>query len=254
MVECQAIGSVVGDVRDNPKAEPRQRLSDECQMGPAPTVQPEPSTIAARDNLAIDYTEAGRLSEAIALHEATPKLSETKLSPDHPDTLLCRKNSPHRTRRWASGPRPKVSCGTCWPSPQGRQTRQPPPGQRSRFARREPAESGEMVGGRAAAPRMPQDPRESGPRRLVAVRRDEPVGWGAPESGRLRRSRALGRRGYEGIKALELRITVPERFRRLEAAVRVVPLYEEWGKAKKAHERKRKLGLADLPSYVFATP
>jgi hypothetical protein len=60
--------------------------------------------------------------------------------------------------------------------------------------------------------------------------------------------------GYEGIKALELRITVPERFRRLEAAVRVVPLYEEWGKAKKAHERKRKLGLADLPSYVFATP
>ncbi len=38
------------------------------------------------------YQAAGRTAEAIALHEATLKACETKLGPDHPDTLTSRNN------------------------------------------------------------------------------------------------------------------------------------------------------------------
>ena len=38
------------------------------------------------------YLAAGRIAEAITLHEATLKLREAKLGPDHPDTLTSRNN------------------------------------------------------------------------------------------------------------------------------------------------------------------
>jgi hypothetical protein len=60
--------------------------------------------------------------------------------------------------------------------------------------------------------------------------------------------------GYEGIKAREPKIGVPEKFRMREAAERVVRLCESWGKAAKAKEWKRKLGVPDLPADVFGRP
>src|SRR4051794_18066041 len=45
-----------------------------------------------RNNLGEAYQSAGRLSEAIALHEATLKLLESNLGPDPPDTLASRNN------------------------------------------------------------------------------------------------------------------------------------------------------------------
>ncbi len=60
--------------------------------------------------------------------------------------------------------------------------------------------------------------------------------------------------GYERIKAREPRIAAPERFRVLEAAVRVVRLYEEWKKPDQATAWKVKLGLRDLPADVYARP
>jgi hypothetical protein len=60
--------------------------------------------------------------------------------------------------------------------------------------------------------------------------------------------------GYEGMKAREGRIPVPSRHRLAEAAVRVVRLYEAWGKTGQAAAWKAKLGLADLPADVFARP
>ena len=60
--------------------------------------------------------------------------------------------------------------------------------------------------------------------------------------------------GYEGMKERESRITVPDQFRLREAAVRVVRLYEAWGKPEKATEWKAKLGMPDLPAEVFARP
>jgi hypothetical protein len=60
--------------------------------------------------------------------------------------------------------------------------------------------------------------------------------------------------GYEGMKAREARIPAPDRPRLAEAALRVVRLYEAWGKTGQAAAWKDRLGLADLPADVFARP
>ena len=49
-------------------------------------------SIRVTGHLANAYQAAGRTAEAIALHEATLKAQETKLGPDHPDTLTSRNN------------------------------------------------------------------------------------------------------------------------------------------------------------------
>jgi tetratricopeptide (TPR) repeat protein len=45
----------------------------------------------SRNNLAAAYLDAGRTAEAITLQQATLKLRESKLGPDHPDTLISRR-------------------------------------------------------------------------------------------------------------------------------------------------------------------
>ena len=56
------------------------------------------------------------------------------------------------------------------------------------------------------------------------------------------------------MKARESRITVPDRSRLREAAVRVVRLYEAVGQARAGDGWKAKLGMPDLPADVFARP
>jgi hypothetical protein len=56
------------------------------------------------------------------------------------------------------------------------------------------------------------------------------------------------------MKAREDKLPVPRKRRLAEAAVRVVWLYEAWGKPEQAAEWKAKLSLADLPADVFARP
>ena len=51
-----------------------------------------PSTLASRNNLASAYRAAGRLDEAIALHEQNLEDSTHILGPHHPDTLASRNN------------------------------------------------------------------------------------------------------------------------------------------------------------------
>ena len=60
--------------------------------------------------------------------------------------------------------------------------------------------------------------------------------------------------GYEGMKARESLMAVPQRPLLVEAAVRVVRFYEESGRARWAAAWKAKLGLTDLPADVFARP
>jgi hypothetical protein len=60
--------------------------------------------------------------------------------------------------------------------------------------------------------------------------------------------------GYEGMKAREVWMPVPEQFRLREAAERVIRLYEEWNKPEQATMWKAKLGMSDLPADVFARP
>jgi eukaryotic-like serine/threonine-protein kinase len=60
--------------------------------------------------------------------------------------------------------------------------------------------------------------------------------------------------GYEGMKARAAKIPAAAKPNLAEAGVRVVWLYEGWGKPVQAAAWKRKLGLADLPADVFARP
>jgi tetratricopeptide (TPR) repeat protein len=60
--------------------------------------------------------------------------------------------------------------------------------------------------------------------------------------------------GYEGMKARESRIAVPERSGLLDAAERVIRLYESWGQLEQATTWKAKVGMPDLPAEVFASP
>jgi hypothetical protein len=60
--------------------------------------------------------------------------------------------------------------------------------------------------------------------------------------------------GYEGIKARETKIPVPQHSRLCEAAERVIGLFEEWNQPDQAAAWKAKLGMPDLPVEVFAGP
>ena len=116
---------------------------------------------------------------------------------------------PPPTSRSAGGPRPRACIATCWPAA-ARAVRPDSPllADRPPRARPVPAGAVAVVGGRAAAARGRGDPREGDPRRLVAVRRDEPAGRGAAGPGSPRRGRALGRRrlrGDEGPRAADRR-------------------------------------------------
>jgi eukaryotic-like serine/threonine-protein kinase len=50
--------------------------------------------------------------------------------------------------------------------------------------------------------------------------------------------------GYEGLKAREAKIPVPNKARRPEAVERVLKLYEAWGQTDKAAEWRKRLGTA----------
>jgi eukaryotic-like serine/threonine-protein kinase len=72
--------------------------------------------------------------------------------------------------------------------------------------------------------------------------------------GRYAEAELLLIQGYERMKACEAKIPAPGKPRLPEAAERVIRLYEAWGKPEKAAAWKEKLGLADLPTEVFARP
>jgi hypothetical protein len=70
--------------------------------------------------------------------------------------------------------------------------------------------------------------------------------------GRHAEAEPMAVKGYEGMKARETRIYAPDRYRLLEAAERVVRLYEAWNKPERAAAWKAKLGMRDLPADAFA--
>ena len=67
-------------------------LSDAVDLFTKTLGPDHPRTLAARNNLAIAYQSAGRLDEAIDLHEQVLADRERVLGPDHPHTLTSRSN------------------------------------------------------------------------------------------------------------------------------------------------------------------
>jgi tetratricopeptide (TPR) repeat protein len=70
--------------------------------------------------------------------------------------------------------------------------------------------------------------------------------------GRYAEAEPLVVHGYEGMKAREGRIPIPDWARLLEVADRVVRLYEAWDRPDQVTMWKAKLGMPDLPADVFA--
>jgi tetratricopeptide (TPR) repeat protein len=214
-----------------------------------------PNNITTREELAEAYHAIGRVSEAIALFKATLELLEAKLGSDYPDALWSRiglADVYESLGRWTEAERLY----------------------RDVLARRRKAlqpESPMLAHSLAALARnllTQSRSSEAEPlaREALAIRAKATpddwlryeamslLGWVLLCRGRFAEAEPLVVPGYEGMKARDARIWVPDRHRLGEAAERVIRLYEAWGRAGQAAEWKRKLGLADLPAEVFARP
>ncbi len=198
---------------------------------------------------------AGRLREAVALHEATLRLREAKLGTDHSSTL-----------------RSRIGLADAF-------------GLLGRTAEAEDLLRDVVAGRRKTA--KPADPSladdltrlarlvlsqqrgsEAEPllREALAIRtKATPDNWVRFEAmsllggalagqGRYAEAEPLVVDGFEGMTGRAGRIPAPERFRLREAAERVVRLYEGWGRPDRAADWKVKLGMPDLPADVFAGP
>jgi tetratricopeptide (TPR) repeat protein len=212
-----------------------------------------PETLDTRNNLANAYAAAGRMSEAIALHESTSALYQAKVGADHASTLLSRGNLADAylsTDRVSDGEQLARDVLA-----RRRKTTKTDSsllaGDLSRVARILLAQSRSSE----AEPLL----REA----LGISRKAAPDNWARYEAmsllgealageGRYGEADALVTAGYDGMKSRESSIAVPERSRLLEASVRVVRLYDAWGKPALARAWKAKLGLPDLPADVFA--
>jgi tetratricopeptide (TPR) repeat protein len=212
-------------------------------------------TLICRSNLAASYLQAGRLSEAIALFEATLKLSQSKLGPGHFVTLWDRgflAAAYEALNRWAEAEALL----------------------RDTLARRRKAEkpnSPLVAGDLAQLGRnllMQSKWAEAEPllhECLVICEKVSAEDWKRYDAmsllgeslagqGRYAESETMVIAGYMGLKERESRLTVPDQFRLREAAVRVVHLYDAWSKPDKAMEWKAKLGMPDFPAQTFARP
>jgi tetratricopeptide (TPR) repeat protein/tRNA A-37 threonylcarbamoyl transferase component Bud32 len=212
-----------------------------------------PRTLNCRSNLASAYANAGRLSEAIVLHKSTLNLRVDKLGPDHPDTLESRQHlaaACESLGRWSEAE--GLYCDTL-----------------TRRRKSERADSRVLADDLAPLGRnllLQGRWSEAGSLLREALTIREKTGsdeWSRYDAMSLLGGALLGQKRYaeaepllvsgcEGMKARQARIAVPDKFRLLPAAERVVRLYEEWGQPQKAAFWKDKTGMRDLPANVFA--
>jgi tetratricopeptide (TPR) repeat protein len=197
----------------------------------------------------------GRPAGAAALFESTLKLQESKLGPDHPDTVATRSwlaLSYEAIGRWADAePLRREALARA----------------RKTLKADSPLLAGDLSGlGMNLLRQSKWSEAEALLRECLAIRakvipdewqRFNTMGWlgGALlGQGNYAEAEPLVVQGYEGLKARAARVPAQYRDNLSEAAVRVVRLYEAWGKPEQAREWKTKLGLIDLPQDVFARP
>jgi len=213
-----------------------------------------PDTIVSRFNLATAYWSAGRTAEAITLNEETLKLRESKLGPDHPHTLLSRSNLATAYEwlgRWADAEALRHT-----------QVRRRKAGKHD-----SPLLASDLaVLGSNLLSQEKWAHAEPVLRECLAIREKAlPDDWSRFSTmsqlggsllgqGRYAEAEPLIVAGYEGMKARESKIPAARKPLLAEAELRVVQLFESWGKAAQANAWKTKLGFADLPDDVFARP
>jgi tetratricopeptide (TPR) repeat protein/tRNA A-37 threonylcarbamoyl transferase component Bud32 len=214
-----------------------------------------PDTLASRRRLAEVELDAGRSGEAIDLLESTIGSMRSVLGPDHLNTIAAvndlalayeslgrrtdaeslRRDAMARRRRTAPPESPLLARDLAG---LGRNLLE-----QGRWSEAEPLLR-ESIAIRAGA--FPDDWRRFESMNLL--------GAALAGEGRSDEAEAMVVGGFEGMKAREARMSVPDRPRLLEAAVRVVRFYEDRGRPDRASAWKVRLGLADLPADVFARP
>jgi serine/threonine protein kinase/tetratricopeptide (TPR) repeat protein len=214
-----------------------------------------PNNITTREELAEAYHAIGRVSEAIALFNSTLDLLEAKLGSDYPDAQWSRiglADVYDSLGRWAEAERlyrdVLASRRTALDPESPTLARSLAALARNLLTQSRSSEAEPLVR-EALAIRAKATPDDWTRYEAMSL-----LGWVLLCRGRFGEAEPLIVPGYEGMKAREARIWVPDRRRLSEGAERVIRLYEAWGRPGQATEWKRKLGLADLPAEVFARP
>jgi tetratricopeptide (TPR) repeat protein/tRNA A-37 threonylcarbamoyl transferase component Bud32 len=225
--------------------------ASEATLGPG-----HPDHLGHRANLGVAYMNAGRPWAALALLEPILKVREATLPPDDPSLMLSRFNlvlvyeAAGEYAKQESLLRAVVATA------------------RRQFGPADPRTVNPLAMlGNCLVRREKWSEAEAALRECLAMREAaEPEFWttfntrsmlGAALSGQGLHAAAepLIVSGYEGVKRLEWAIPPDLRPSRLtDAAVRVVRLYEAWGKRAELDAWKTRLGLFDLPADVFAPP
>ncbi len=194
----------------------------ESKLGPD-----HPGTLRSRNNLALAYRAAGRTADALKMHEATLKQREAKLGADHPETLNSRYNlaSAYRDAGRADDAI-KLYEATL---------------------KQMESKLGELLACRCLARREKTQPDD-----WSAFNTRSQLGGTLVGQKKFAEAEPFILAGYEGMKAREARIPATSKRRLTEAALRVVELYEDWGKKDKAAEWRSKL--AKFPAEATHQP
>jgi serine/threonine protein kinase/tetratricopeptide (TPR) repeat protein len=233
-----------------------------------------PSRLYCCNNLAIAYVVVGRLSAAIALFEGTLKLYKAKLGPDHPVTLDCCNDLAEALEslgRWAEAEglrrdtlaRRRKNVSPLLAKDLAALGHHPSYDEWSAkeivLLAKDLAAVGHYLLGQSRWSEAEPLLREALAIREKATSDDwlrydtmSLLGGALLGQGRYADAEPLVVGGYEGMKAREARIYVPERSLLHEAAERIVRLFEGWNKPDHAAAWKVKLGMPDLPTDVFA--
>jgi lipopolysaccharide biosynthesis regulator YciM len=214
-----------------------------------------PDTLNSRDNLATAYFLAGRVAEAITLFEQTLTKWQEKLGPDHPDALSGRNSLANAYEALGQ-----------WAKAEGLR-RENLGHRRHALKTNSPVLAADLA--KLATNLMKQSKwLEAEPlwRECLTIRAElQPDDWSrfitmSELGGAVLRQKKYAEAeplvvgGYAGVQARATKVPSQSRARLLEAAGRVVELYEKWGRFEKAREWKMKLGLLELPARPFARP
>jgi tetratricopeptide (TPR) repeat protein len=249
---CQGLASTYQSVGRYAEAIPLYRRvleRREATLGPV-----HPETLASRRYLGNVYRESGHWTEALALYRGAVERYAAALGPGHPEALEHRRNLAEAYEQLGRRveAEPLLRENVVW----RRKTRDHGGGLPDDLtslglnlvvqAKWSDAES---VWRECLAIREQSAPDDWS--RFAAI---DQLGGALLGQGKYAEAEPLILAGYEGLKARSAAIPASAGPWLSAAAIRVVRLYEAWGRSEHAARWRSRVGLADLPADVFALP